>query len=1150
MITSSRLEVRLLGRPELRFDGTGLAHVTPPRVFSLLAFLIVNRDRRLTRAAAASSLWIDEPEDDARSNLRRHLSVLNAGLPKIGIPWIVATTTTLQWNPDAPAWVDIVDFERLAEDPDSAAAAAALYRGDFLQGHFEDWMVAERERFQNAFLDIAYGLAVRARSNRDFARAAEYADRVLALGEWREDALRLKMAAAYEMGDRPGALAAFDRFVKTLSADVGVDVMPETRALREAIVANVALGAEPAARMERSAVPIVGRADELERLLAIWQLAARRAGTTVFVGGEAGIGKTRLLAEFAQAVEMQGGHALVGHAREGEGAPYQPLVDIVRAAAPYLVREELADVWLSALAPLVPELLRLHPDLPAVASIEDGKLRLHEAFARVLESLARRRPVAVILEDLHWANVDTLAALEHLARRAGSAHIMLIATYRPEEAVPDHPLRALRRQLQREHRATVVPLGPLDRTAIRALVAAAAPGAPEPESFADTIFRSTEGNPLFAWQLLQSFLETGSLSEERVAIDRAITSRAARLPAETRRVLDVASLIGERFSVEELAEIGAWSENEVVAAIDALLDLRLLRFTTAPGLDLSFAHRVIRDAISAEAPAAGRPSLHRRIAAVLGRTRDGDAELVASHHALAGDRRAAYDGYLQSARVASAIFASDDAARRARRAFELASDDRERFDALIACLDAYRMSTNSRDWEEVARDAQSLAASLGNDERFEELRRRCRFLEMAARPHEHRAAAEEMLAVSEATRRPEHRMHALHQLGRIDVVMGRPQEGVVRLEAALEAAPPAEAAQIAKLLAFLAYAYARLGETERSAHAIERLRAMVHGDDNPEIEAESLIADYYPAFASEDETAYRELGERYFKISAKLGNISGSVAGYTLLAQAAYMGGDIADARARFGEAIELAQRHGLMQSFVMNTINLGCMERDAGNYGTALSHWEGVLPLALQLGAKSSHACILLNVGEALLAQGDAARAIEKLEPALRLCREVAEPRLICGAATALGAAKARLGEREAGFALMREAIDLRRSTSGGTRALSSAYFYLIDELLDAGNAAEASAAASELLELYRAAPTDPMFQSRNLAVLARASRANGDDSAAERFFNEGRERFAARMAQLPDEETRAAFAALAFNRIYSAAAQEPASAPSKPRT
>jgi DNA-binding SARP family transcriptional activator len=1149
VITSSRLEVRLLGRPELRFDGMGLAHVTPPRIFSLLAFLIVNRDRRLTRAAVASALWIDELEDDARSNLRRHLNVLNAGLPKIGVSWILATTTTLQWNPEAPAWIDIVEFERLGGDDDTAVDAAALYRGDFLQGHFEDWMIGERERFQNLFLDIAYGLAVRSRGNRDFMKAAEYADRVLALGEWREDALRLKMAAAYEMGDRAGALAAFDRFVKMLSADVGVDVMPETRALRDAIVANVPLASEGGARAEHSAQPIVGRDDELARLLSAWQLTARRAGTTVFVGGEAGIGKTRLLAEFAQAVEMQGGHALVGHAREGEGAPYQPLVDVVRAGAPYLVREELADVWLSALAPLVPELLRLHPDLPNVPTIEDGKLRLHEAFARVLESLARRRPVAVILEDLHWANADTLAALEHLARRAGSAHIMLVATYRPEEAASGHPLRTLRRQLQREHRATIVALGPLDREAIRALVAEAAPDAPEPETFADSIFRSTEGNPLFAWQLLQGYLETGSLSDESVAIDQAIVNRAARLPATTRRVLDVASLIGERFSVEELAEIGAWSENDVVAAIDALLDLRLLRFTTAPGLDLSFAHRLIRDAISAQAPSAGRSALHRRIAAVLGRLRDGETELVASHHALAGDRQAAYEGYLRSAREALAMFANDDAARRARRAVEVAGDDGERFHALIATLDAYRMSANSKDWEDASLEAQALAGKLGNDERFEELRRRCRFLEISARPDESQIAAAEMLAVAEATGKPQHRMHAFHQLGRIDVLQGQAQPGVVHLQAALDAAPPSEHAHIVKCLAFLAHAYARLGETERATQVVERLRAAIGDDPDPEIEAETLIVDFYPVFASESESAYRNLGERYLNVSTKLGNVSGVLAGHTLLAQAAYMRGDLADARRRFSEALQMAERHGLTQSYVMNSINLGCMERDTGNFAAASGHWDRAIPLALQLRAKSSHACILLNQGEAALAQGDAAAAAAQLEVALARCREVAEPRLISGAATALGAAKARLGECDAGFALMREAIALRRSTVGGTRALASAYAYLIEELIDAGEPAAAAAEAAQLLELHRAADPDRMFETRNLSVLARAAKANGDDAAARTFIDEGRKRFAVRMAELPDEETRAAFAALAFNRVYGAEAQEPTAAPSKAR-
>jgi ATP/maltotriose-dependent transcriptional regulator MalT len=342
---------------------------------------------------------------------------------------------------------------------------------------------------------------------------------------------------------------------------------------------------------------------------------------------------------------------------------------------------------------------------------------------------------------------------------------------------------------------------------------------------------------------------------------------------------------------------------------------------------------------------------------------------------------------------------------------------------------------------------------------------------------------------------------------------------------------------------------ARLGETERSAQAIERLRAMVRDDPSPEIEAETLIVDFYPAIAREDESECRKLGERYFKISARLGNVSGTVAGHTLLAQAAYMGGDIADARARFGEAIEMAERHGLTQSFVMNSINLGCMERDTGNFAAAMAHWERMLPLALQLGAKSSHACILLNQGEATLAQGDAVRAAEILEPALALCREIGEPRLVGGAAIALGAAKAALGDRNAGFALMHEAIGLRRSSVGGTRALASAYAYLIDASLAAGDAGGAESAAAELLDVHRGGAADAMFSTRNLTLLARVASASGDAAAAARYANEGRERFATRMAELPDDETRAAFAALAFNRDYRAAAQEPAAAPSKPR-
>jgi DNA-binding SARP family transcriptional activator len=1124
-----------LGRPELRLDGEPLPQVTPPRALALLAFLIVNQGRRLTRAAVASALWPDELEEDARANLRRHLHRLNAVLPKIdGVAWIATTSVTVEWNPDAPAWIDVHEFVRLAAADESSARAAELYGGDFLDGTFDDWVLAERERLLSSFLELAYERAVRARAARDFVQARDYADRMLALGEWREDALRLKIAALYEMGDRPGALAAFDAFAKELRDEMGVDVMPETRALRDAVLANVPLSAEPSAsRPAQPAVPIVGRSAELERLLAVWHIAARRTGTTVFVGGEAGVGKTRLLAEFAQHVELQGGHALFGHAREGEGAPYQPLVDVVRAAAPYLLRDELPDVWLAALAPLVPELLRLHPDLPEIPNIEGGKQRLHEAFARVLESLARRRPVAVILEDLHWANVDTLDALEHLARRAGSSHIALVATYRPEEASSTHPLRELRRHLQNEHRATVLSLGPLDGDGIRALVAEAAPDAPDAAALSDAVFRLSEGNPLFAWQLVQSYLETGTISTDSVAIDRAIAARAARLDPQTRRVLDIASLVGDRFTVEELAEIGGWDESAVFAAVDDLLDLRLFRYAAPPGLDLAFAHRLIRDAIAADVAPQGRAGLHRRIATVLERTRDADAGLVASHYALAGNREAAYRTYLCAARTALAIFANADALERAEHAHRLAGDDRERYDALLVVLDAVKTGSALGRWESAVGELEAAAASLGVEERFEALRRRCRLLDLSAKRAEHAAAARRLHELAHETGRPEHRMHALHELGRYELLQGRLQEGTRLLEEALDAAPPDEPAATVRILSILTFGLLRAGDLERGTQALERAREIVRTEADLELASDLLTADLAVALVLEDEETYRRVGEHYLELLSKVGSLSGTGMASAALGQAALMRGDIAEARRRYGDAIAIFERHNIRQNFLSDHINVGVFERELGNFDAAFAHWAIALPLAERMGAKSSIACCAINVGEALLACGDLEAALPKLEEALALCRDLGEPRLTCDALAALGFARVRAGDVEPGLALVREAIETRRQIKAA-RTLPNDYCFLIEALLEARRPAEAAAAAAELLALYEAAPDRQMFPTRILAALAGAARAAGNEGDARRFAAMGQRLFDARMAQLPDDATRASFAAMSFNRVY----------------
>jgi DNA-binding SARP family transcriptional activator len=1094
MNVEPQLEVRLLGRFEIRSNGKLLPQLSPPRAVSLLGFLVVNRERPLTRTALASVLWPDEPETNARTNLRRHLHQILSLFPQHdGAPWITATTQTLQWNAASGSRVDVIEFERLAASGDSRAVS--IYDGDLLAMCFDDWVIHERERLRSMFLDVTYELAVRARSNRDYAQACEYADRVLASGEWREDALRTKMAALYEMGDRPGSLAAFDSFTKELSAEMGLDVMPETRALQEGILANVVLASADHRHGAQPAVPLVGRAQELDRIMAAWQGVGRQAGTTVFVTGEAGIGKTRLLAEFAQAVDLQGGQALFGYARESEGAPYQALVDVLRAAAPYLVRDDIPDVWLSALVPLVPELLRLHPNLPEIPNIEGGKQRLHEAFARVLESLARRRPIAVVLEDLHWANADTLDAFEHLARRVGSSRIVVVATYRPEGASPGHALRELRRRLQNEHRASVVGLGPLDRDAIEMLVFQTAPDAPDARALTDTIYRHSEGNPLFVWQLLQSYCETGSLSKENVAIGEAIAARTSQLSEETRKVLDIASLVGDRFSIEELSEIGVWNESAVLRAIDVLLDLRLLRFATVPGSDFSFAHRLIRDAVSAGVTSEGRSLLHHRIATVLERTRDGEEELIASHHALAGDREAAYGGYLRAARAALAIFATGNASDLGSRARDLAGSDQERFEALLVILDSCRIDQNAIEWERNAEDVLTVATRIDSaTARFEALLRYCQFLERASRRDDHRLAAERLVQAADATGQPEHRMHAFHEIGRVAMMQGRTPEAVRWFEASLEEAPP-DHPRVVRTLSLLATGLLRLGEYEAALQKLEEARAIARAGASPEPASDLLTAEFALADHLEDGVAFQRLGEDHLKLASRVGSVTSFGMCLVALGRAARMRGDVAEARARYVEAADVFKKHSLRQYFSSSLIEAGEIEREAGDIESAVALWERALPLAQALDAKYSIAHCKLNLGEALLVRGDAKRALPMFEEALAICRELSDPRVICDAKIYVGSARAALGDRDVGIATMREAIAMRSEVTSGRR-LAIDYCYLIDALLDADRIEEASTAASALLAIHESEPQKHPFPARVLNSLSRAAAASADRS------------------------------------------------------
>ncbi|MBD5634084.1 MAG: hypothetical protein IAI49_06360, partial [Candidatus Eremiobacteraeota bacterium] len=291
------LEIRLLGAPEFALSGEPYRFAAPPRTLPLLAWLLVHRRAPLSRDALAFHFWPDLAEDEARGDLRRHLYYLTKALPApSGEPWLLADKKTVGWNARVRAAIDLADFERLAADPATLEDAVKLYRGPFLEGTEDDWIEPERERLR-ALAERALAALVARYAEREPARAIEYAQQLVRVDPWREDAIRSLMTLRHRSGDRAGAMREYRDFVERLRAELDVEPMPETKAVFDSIahatapLADLRPQAAPANETnlpERSA-PLIGRLQALEEIAELV-----RTSRLATLAGTGGVGKTRL----------------------------------------------------------------------------------------------------------------------------------------------------------------------------------------------------------------------------------------------------------------------------------------------------------------------------------------------------------------------------------------------------------------------------------------------------------------------------------------------------------------------------------------------------------------------------------------------------------------------------------------------------------------------------------------------------------------------------------------------------------------------------------------------------------------------------------------------------------------------------------------
>ncbi|MEU5988596.1 BTAD domain-containing putative transcriptional regulator [Spirillospora sp. NPDC047418] len=700
--------VRVLGSFGAEVAGEP-ADLGGPRQRSVLARLAAARGRMVPADRLVADLWAAVAPPRAAAGLQSFVSHLRRALEPDRPPRTPARVLVTEPPgyalrlPDGA--VDAWRFDALidaagallAADPAgarrSADAALAEWRGPaYAEFAGLPWAAAEAAR-----LDERRRLAVerRAEAALRLGAAAEVVPDLeahAAADPLREEAWRLLALALYRAGRQGDALGALRRARAALTEELGVDPGPGLRRLEADILAQApALGEpEPVRPVLRVApVPVehsgfVGRVGELARLAEAARAAAAGRGGLVLVGGDAGMGKTALAERFAAGLAEQGWTSAWGRAAETGGAP---------AAWPWaeILRE------LAAGAPPAPELAgRLAPLLDDAATgiggadVRTGRFRLHLAAGDYLTGLAGTAPLLLVLDDLHWADEETLALLVRLAGRLRDRPVLLLATFRRTEVADG--LGAALAALAR-HEPARIDLGGLSPDEVAALVRATCATRLD-DAELSAIAERTGGNPFFTRETARLLDAEGLPAATRrvpAGVGDVLRRRIARLPEPARAVLRDAAVLGRDADLRVLAEL-AGDEETVIDAVEAGLASGLVT-EPAPGR-MRFAHALVRDTLYAGLSRARRTRLHGRVAAALERHTPGEVAAIAHHHLESGtDPDGAVRYARRAAAAAEARFAHGAAAELWARAVETLRAQgpgatRDRLEAEIAAIRA------------------------------------------------------------------------------------------------------------------------------------------------------------------------------------------------------------------------------------------------------------------------------------------------------------------------------------------------------------------------------------------------------------------------------------------------------------------------------
>jgi DNA-binding SARP family transcriptional activator len=623
------LRIWLFGELSIEHDGRPLERISSRRARSLLAWLALHPGLH-PRSRVASLFWPDVLEESARMSLRTALSTVRREYEPAAA-FVAATRDRVGIEERDDVWVDARAVDGLVADRLLEEALELRRRGELLADLDDDGILEARDVHRRRLCDLLGMMGDAAEAAGDLGAAVGYGREQREIEPLSEEVARTLIRRLAAAGDRAGAIAVFEAFRERLGRELGITPSAETRTLVDGVRAGTERVAErpppsmapPAWLVREEHVAMVGRRVERERIARAWSGASAGDLRVLVLRGEAGSGKTRLLAGMARDARADGATLLAGRCFADAVTPYAPFAEALR---PYAARPESLPDWIAVeIARLVPGagLVSSPPEGPAV----DARHRLFEAMSALIGEAAQSAPVLLAVEDLHWADRSTLLMLAHVTRTVAWAPVLVVATIREGDLRDTGWSDDLLVELRRAHRLDEVELRGLPESEVGDLVSRWL-GRPVSSALASTVHRRTGGNPLFVEEVVRHLRaedpadEVGEVdsvaSVVPAGVKEAIAHRLTGLDESVREALGIAAVLGDEFDLIDVSAASGMTQAEAVEALDAGLGAWLIEEAGAAGR-YRFGHPLVRDAVVAKLSASRRAIMHRRVAEALER---------------------------------------------------------------------------------------------------------------------------------------------------------------------------------------------------------------------------------------------------------------------------------------------------------------------------------------------------------------------------------------------------------------------------------------------------------------------------------------------------------------------------------------------------